>query len=69
MKNWSGTTTSDVVAELQCSGASPCTGIEIVGIDILDLVNGTAPASYLCGNVTEPIGFNCTGVPYGENNR
>lgn len=69
IRNWAGTATSDVVAELQCSAASPCTGFVIEGIDILDTVNNTAPANYLCDSVVTPTGFNCTGAPWGENNR
>lgn len=69
MTNWTGTAVSDVVAELQCSGASPCYGIEISDINILDTVNNTMPDQYLCGNVTQSIDFNCTGVPWEENNR
>ncbi|TGO20262.1 hypothetical protein BPAE_0318g00080 [Botrytis paeoniae] len=68
--SWSGTASSDVVAELQCSGATPCTGILIEGMEgILDTVNNTKPAQYLCDSVVEPNGFNCTGVPFGENPR
>lgn len=68
--NWTGTAVSDVVAELQCSGASPCTGIKIDDVHgILDTVNSTMPDQYLCGNVSQPIDFNCTGVPFEENNR
>ncbi|ROW06873.1 hypothetical protein VMCG_04074 [Cytospora schulzeri] len=67
--NWTGTAASDVVAEIQCSGASPCTGIVIEGVDIVDSVNGTRPANYLCDSVVDPVGFNCTGAPWGENNR
>lgn len=69
LRNWSGTATSDVVAEMQCSAASPCTGVVVEGIDILDTVNNTAPANYLCDSVVSPKGFNCTGAPWGENNR
>lgn len=69
IENWRGDTTSDVVAAIQCSAASPCTGIEIEGIDLLDTVNGTAPASYLCDNVVSPKGFKCTGPTWEENNR
>ncbi|PQE07637.1 Alpha-L-rhamnosidase rgxB protein [Rutstroemia sp. NJR-2017a BBW] len=69
-RNWSGTATSDVIAELQCSGAAPCTGVVIEDVGgILDTVNGTRPAAYLCDSVRSPVGFNCTGVPYGENPR
>lgn len=69
LENWSGNGTSNVVASLQCSAASPCTGIEIGGVNILDTVNDTMPTSYLCDSVLSPTGFNCTGVPYGENSR
>lgn len=69
LRNWSGTTVSDVVAEIQCSAASPCTGLVIEGIDLLDLVNNTAPYNYLCESVISPTGFNCTGAPWDENNR
>lgn len=69
LRDWHGTATSDVVAELQCSAASPCTGMVIEGIDIVDTVNNTAPANYLCDSVVSPTGFNCTGAPWGENNR
>lgn len=69
LRHWTGTAASDVVAELQCSAASPCTGIVIEEVDILDPVNNTAPANYLCDSVVGPVGFNCTGLPWGENNR
>lgn len=69
MLNWTGTAASDVVAEIQCSAASPCTGVMIQGVDIVDTVNGTRPANYLCDSVVDPTGFNCTGAPWGENNR
>lgn len=70
ISDWSGTATSDVVAELQCSGASPCTGVIIENMGgILDTVNNTRPAQYLCDSVVSPVGFNCTGVPFGENSR
>lgn len=69
LENWTGTCVSDVIAEIQCSTASPCTGFEITGIDIVDTVNNTAPINYLCSNVVAPDGFNCTGAPWGENSR
>lgn len=70
LKNWSGTTTSDVIGEMQCSAAAPCTGFAIEGMDgIMDTVNGTLPSQYLCDSVVDPVGFNCTGAPYGENPR
>ncbi|KIK65770.1 glycoside hydrolase family 28 protein [Collybiopsis luxurians FD-317 M1] len=69
LENWSGDAASDVVGSMQCSAASPCTGMRIQGIDINDPVNNTAPANYLCDSVLDPVGFNCTGPPWGENNR
>ncbi|KAL4966725.1 pectin lyase fold/virulence factor [Aspergillus stella-maris] len=56
----SGTTESDRVASLQCSAVAPCTNIGLLGVE-LQLNNGTAAESYLCGNVEMPKGFNCTG--------
>ena len=69
MLNWTGTTTSDVIGSMQCSGAFPCTGLRIEGMSIVDTVNNTAPANYLCDSVVDPTGFNCTGVPWEENSR
>ncbi|EOD49415.1 putative pectin lyase-like protein [Neofusicoccum parvum UCRNP2] len=69
LENWSGDAVSDVVASIQCSAASPCTGVEIENITIVDSVNNTMPANYLCDSVVSPTGFNCTGPPWEENNR
>ncbi|ETS76822.1 hypothetical protein PFICI_12209 [Pestalotiopsis fici W106-1] len=69
LRDWTGDCTSDVVADLQCSAAANCTGVEITGIDIIDTVNGTAPVNYLCDSVIDPVGFNCTGEPWEENSR
>lgn len=69
LEDWSGDGVSDVVASVQCSAASPCSGLEIEGVDIVDTVNNTAPANYLCSNVLGPKGFECTGEPWEENNR
>ncbi|KAI1857450.1 hypothetical protein JX265_011185 [Neoarthrinium moseri] len=69
LEDWTGDCTSDVVADLQCSAASPCTGFEIDGIDIIDTVNNTAPSNYLCDSVVGPTGFTCTGEPWEENSR
>ena len=70
LKNWSGTTTSGVMADIQCSAASPCTGLHIENMGgIVDTVNSTLPAIYLCDNVVDPVGFNCTGKPWEENPR
>ncbi|PLB46165.1 galacturan 1,4-alpha-galacturonidase B [Aspergillus steynii IBT 23096] len=58
--NLSGTTKSSRVASLQCSAVAPCTDIGLLDVD-LKLTNGTAARQYLCGNVKDPKGFNCTG--------
>jgi galacturan 1,4-alpha-galacturonidase len=68
VRNWTGTTNQDVVANLQCSAASPCPRITIEGINLLDTKNSTKPREYRCDSVVKPSGFNCTGPIVGENN-
>ncbi|OQD82269.1 hypothetical protein PENANT_c022G01860 [Penicillium antarcticum] len=58
----SGTSKSTRVASLQCSAVAPCTNITISDTALL-LSNGTAAEAHLCGNIENPIGFNCTGTP------
>ncbi|KAF9887415.1 hypothetical protein FE257_010270 [Aspergillus nanangensis] len=60
VKNLTGTTTSSRVASLQCSAVAPCTNIGLLDVD-LTFTNGTAADEYLCGNVKDPRGFECTG--------
>ena len=55
-----GTSASGTVASLQCSAVAPCANITLEGIDLTDS-SGDARTSYLCGNVVDNIGFNCTG--------
>ncbi|KAK7019135.1 alpha-L-rhamnosidase rgxB [Favolaschia claudopus] len=55
-----GTSNSPRVASLQCSAVAPCDNIALSEIDIT-LSNGTQISQYLCGNVENPRGFNCTG--------
>jgi hypothetical protein len=57
-----GTSESKEIASLQCSTVAPCTNITIVD-STLHLGNGTIANEYLCGNVDNPMGFNCTGPP------
>lgn len=57
-----GDSKSTRVASLQCSAVAPCTNITMANVG-LHLTNGTAAADYLCGNVVNPTGFNCTGTP------
>lgn len=56
-----GTTASSRVASLQCSAVAPCTNIGIFNTD-LEFTNGTTAAEYLCGNVKDPKGWECTGA-------
>ena len=55
-----GTTKSARVASLQCSAIAPCTNIGLYDVD-LRFENGTSAESYLCGNVKENKGWDCTG--------
>lgn len=40
----------------------PCTNLTIEGVDIIDASNGTVVNQYLCDEVVDPIGWNCTGA-------
>ncbi|TID06799.1 Alpha-L-rhamnosidase rgxB [Colletotrichum higginsianum] len=62
VRGMTGTTKSARVASLQCSAVAPCTDIGLFDVD-LRFSNGTAAASYLCGNTASPRGFECTGTP------
>ncbi|KAF2165295.1 glycoside hydrolase family 28 protein [Zasmidium cellare ATCC 36951] len=51
------------VGSFQCSGRVPCTGIEVRDVDLRDVGDGSVlGGGYLCSNVSEPVGFECTGV-------
>ncbi|KAE9989973.1 hypothetical protein EG327_001984 [Venturia inaequalis] len=56
-----GTTKDGRVVSLQCSGVAPCTNIALANVD-LKFSNGTAAGKYLCGNVVDTKGWNCTGA-------
>lgn len=45
------------VAGMQCSGAAPCAGIELVGLEGVETVGGRVIE---CSNILDPVGFNCT---------
>jgi hypothetical protein len=60
VKNITGTTKTTTVASFQCSAVEPCGDIEISGMG-LKVANGTLAWKYLCGNVEDTVGFNCTG--------
>lgn len=51
------------MASFQCSAVEPCHDIAIVNATLTE-VGGSSDNStvaYLCGNVEDPIGWNCTG--------
>ncbi|KAF2101074.1 galacturan 1,4-alpha-galacturonidase B [Rhizodiscina lignyota] len=56
-----GTSTTSQVASLQCSGVKPCHDITITDVDLTINSTTTEASSYLCGNVEDPHGWNCTG--------
>ncbi|KAF1964791.1 putative exo-polygalacturonase [Bimuria novae-zelandiae CBS 107.79] len=55
-----GTTKSKRVVSLQCSAEAPCTDITLENIDV-KLTNGSVAGDYLCGNVVDSKGWECTG--------
>lgn len=59
--NSTGTTQRHVAAALQCSGAAPCTGIELHNNTFSVAESGKPAKEYLCSHVVEPSGFKCTG--------
>ncbi|KAA1470776.1 pectin lyase-like protein [Dentipellis sp. KUC8613] len=52
-----GSVANEYVAQFQCSGAVPCPGIALTGIDVT--TNASTPV-YNCSNLVQPSGFNCT---------
>jgi galacturan 1,4-alpha-galacturonidase len=56
-----GTLQTDVVASMQCSGAAPCEGIAIRNVLFTAHESGATARQYLCSNVENPDGFECTG--------
>lgn len=59
VRGLAGTTKSDDVASLQCSAVKPCYNITLEDIDLTK--SGSEATSYLCSEVVDNIGFNCTG--------
>ena len=57
-----GTLKTNDVASLQCSGAAPCFRIDISDVHVTVNHTGVPATGYLCSNVTDPIGFTCTGL-------
>jgi galacturan 1,4-alpha-galacturonidase len=55
-----GTIKSSTVASLQCSGDTPCTGVNISNVAVT--FDDEPAVGYLCSNVSSPIGFACNGV-------
>lgn len=62
VRNARGTTKNKNIASFQCSAVAPCTNMGLYDIDV-KFTNRTAAKDYLCGNVVNPEGFECTGPP------
>lgn len=62
MSHLHGTTATNTVASFQCSAVKPCHDITLTDIDLTLTTNGTEASAYLCGNVEDPHGWNCTGA-------
>lgn len=60
-KSIHGTTLSNKVVSFQCSAVKPCSGISILGNHLVLSSNGSVPDSFLCYEVENPIGWECTG--------
>lgn len=62
-----GTLKGDRIATLQCSAVAPCSNIHLFDNDLYALDQHLKPAdSYLCEQVVNPTGFNCTGPCAGQ---
>ncbi|KAI7184798.1 hypothetical protein D0869_04680 [Hortaea werneckii] len=59
--NTTGTITGTNVATLQCSKASPCENIELVGNHVVRAGSQDEVEGFLCSNVQSKKGFECTG--------
>lgn len=62
ISNLQGTTNTNNVVSLQCSGVKPCHDITLTDIDLKLSTNGEEASAYLCGNVEDTHGWNCTGA-------
>ncbi|KAL6709796.1 hypothetical protein ACN47E_000581 [Coniothyrium glycines] len=56
-----GTTKDRRVASLQCSAIVPCTNISLNDVELKHAQNETVVPNYLCGNVVQNRGWECTG--------
>jgi hypothetical protein len=54
-----GTTRSELVADLQCSGAAPCEQVEISNVKLRHSYADRPVERYRCRNVVDTIGFEC----------
>lgn len=58
--NARGTTRSDRVATLDCSAEAPCERVELFDNDLTVAEDGRDVQVYLCDNVVDQEGFECT---------
>lgn len=59
VRGLTGTSGSGTVASLQCSAVKPCYNITLEDVEITK--DGSEATSYLCSEVVDNVGFNCTG--------
>lgn len=64
--NIQGTVQGKTVATLQCSAAAPCPGIELFNNTLESLGTNQTAYEYLCDNVVDTEGFECTGPCDGD---
>lgn len=58
--NAHGTTRSDRVATLDCSAEAPCERVQLFDNDLTVAGDGRDVQTYLCDNVVDQVGFECT---------
>lgn len=61
-----GTVNGNRVAALQCSAAAPCHNINIFNNNLTALDSGKPSEEYLCEQVDDVSGFECTGPCDGK---
>lgn len=60
VKDIKGYVSTSYVADMKCSAAAPCTGIEIENINLTKLnATGAVVSEYECSSVEDTLGFSC----------
>ncbi|KAH8664195.1 galacturan 1,4-alpha-galacturonidase B [Xylariales sp. PMI_506] len=62
LSNFTGTASALTLASFQCSAVKPCHDLTIENATLTQASTGaSSPVAYLCDNVEDPVGWNCTG--------